>query len=163
MAISDAPTPSRIQTAAELFERRSTRKRWLLVSPAMFAIFVCGIAPLLIVVIYSFSKPGEFGNVVMEFRTDAWVNVVFERDLFTEELGPNYAYYSIYLRSILMALQTTVLALIIGFPTAYFIATRPERSRNLWLFLITIPFWSNLLIRVYAIMMIIREDRKSVV
>jgi spermidine/putrescine transport system permease protein len=158
MAIADLQPTSQVQTAAELVERRATIKRWLLVSPAMLAIFICGLAPLLIVVIYSFCKPGEFGNVVMEFRTDAWVNVLFERDLFSEELGPNYAYYSIYLRSILMALQTTVLALLIGFPTAYFIATRPERSRNLWLFLITIPFWSNLLIRVYAIMMIIRDS-----
>ncbi len=42
-------------------------------------------------------------------------------------------------------------------PTAYFIATRPENQRNAWLFLITIPFWTNLLIRTFAIMELIRN------
>ena len=37
-----------------------------------------------------------------------------------------------------------------GLPTAWFIATRPPRERTIWLFLVTIPFWTNLLIRTYA-------------
>ncbi|TIX69592.1 MAG: ABC transporter permease, partial [Mesorhizobium sp.] len=45
-----------------------------------------------------------------------------------------------------------------GFPTAYFIATRPARQRNVWLFLITIPFWTNLLIRTFAIQEVIRNE-----
>jgi ABC-type molybdate transport system permease subunit len=53
---------------------------------------------------------------------------------------------------------TTVLALAFGFPTAYFIATRPERSRGVWLFLVTIPFWTNLLIRTFAIQEVIRNE-----
>ena len=53
---------------------------------------------------------------------------------------------------------TTLVALILGFPTAYFIATRPAESRNLWLFLITVPFWTNLLIRTFAIMEVIRNQ-----
>ena len=35
----------------------------------------------------------------------------------------------------------------LGFPTAYFMATRPPAQRNFWVFLITMPFWSNLLVR----------------
>jgi spermidine/putrescine transport system permease protein len=54
--------------------------------------------------------------------------------------------------------MTTITALFFGFPTAYFIATRPLKSRNLWLFLITIPFWTNLLIRTFAIMEVIRNQ-----
>ena len=48
--------------------------------------------------------------------------------------------------------------MIVGFPTAYFIATRPKTHRQYWLFLITIPFWTNLLIRTYAIMEVIRNE-----
>jgi spermidine/putrescine transport system permease protein len=48
--------------------------------------------------------------------------------------------------------------LLVGFPTAYFMATRPPTQRNLWVFLMTIPFWTNLLIRTYAIMLIIRDE-----
>ncbi len=54
--------------------------------------------------------------------------------------------------------STTIGALILGFPTAYFIATKPPNQRNLWLFLITLPFWTNLLIRTYAILLIIRDE-----
>ncbi|MFW2545678.1 ABC transporter permease subunit [Primorskyibacter sp. 2E107] len=43
-------------------------------------------------------------------------------------------------------------------PIAYFIATRPKSSRNIWLFLITVPFWTSLLIRTIAILEIIRKD-----
>jgi spermidine/putrescine transport system permease protein len=53
---------------------------------------------------------------------------------------------------------TTLLTLAVGFPTAYFIATRPKSHRQYWLFLITIPFWTNLLIRTYAIMEVIRNE-----
>jgi spermidine/putrescine transport system permease protein len=47
---------------------------------------------------------------------------------------------------------------IIGFPTAYFIATRPERTRNLWVFLVTVPYWVNLLIRTVSMLFIIRDS-----
>ena len=46
----------------------------------------------------------------------------------------------------------------LGLPTAWFIATRPAKSRAFWLFLITIPFWTNLLIRTFAIMEVIRNQ-----
>jgi spermidine/putrescine transport system permease protein len=49
-------------------------------------------------------------------------------------------------------------AFALGFPTAWFIATRPAKQRALWLFLITIPFWTNLLIRTFAIMEVIRAE-----
>src|SRR5262249_35441710 len=67
-------------------------------------------------------------------------------------------YLEIFARSILLAAGTTIACLLFGFPTAYFMATRPPAQRNLWVFLITIPFWTNLLIRTYAIMLIIRDE-----
>jgi spermidine/putrescine transport system permease protein len=55
-------------------------------------------------------------------------------------------------------MMTTVLTLLFGFPTAYFIATRPRGTREIWLFLITIPFWTNLLIRTFAMQEVIRNE-----
>ncbi len=156
--VSTVDVVSGAAAAAAEIERRAVIKRWLLSAPAMIVIIGCGMMPLLIILAYSWTKPAEYAGVIWHFQPDAWVNILFQEDLFSDALSPNWAYYSIYLRSVLIALQTTVLALIIGFPTAYFIATRDERSRNAWLFLITIPFWSNLLIRIYAIMMIIRDE-----
>ena len=51
----------------------------------------------------------------------------------------------------------TILCLIIGFPTAYFIATRSASTRGIWLFLVTIPYWVNLLIRTVSMKFLIRD------
>ncbi len=96
--------------------------------------------------------------MVWKFSTDAWFNVVFHRDIFDETLGLADAHMIILWRSIKLSFFTTVTTLAIGFPTAYFIATRPRKTRNIWLFLITIPFWTNLLIRTFAILEVIRNE-----
>ena len=83
---------------------------------------------------------------------------LFDRDIFDHTLQFSTTYLSIFARSIGLALGATVGALLVGFPTAYFIASKPPGQRNLWLFLITLPFWVNLLIRTYAILLIIRDE-----
>jgi spermidine/putrescine transport system permease protein len=137
---------------------RDIRARWLLSAPALLIIFFAAAGPLLIVLIYSFLTPGPYGDVVRQFSTDGWTGVFLERDIFDDTLSLADAHVSIFLRSVQLSLATTFLTLIFGFPTAYFIATRPERTRELWLFLITIPFWTNLLIRTFAILEVIRNE-----
>ena len=68
------------------------------------------------------------------------------------------AHLTIFWRSVKLALITTIFAFLVGFPTAWFIATRSARMRTALLFLITIPFWTNLLIRTFAINEIIRNE-----
>ena len=131
---------------------------WLLSVPALVVLLFAASGPLLIVLTYSFLRAGDYGGVVWEFSTEAWFKVFFHKDIFDDSIGFADAHLSIFWRSVKLSLLTTVLALLVGFPTAYFIATRPERSRNLWLFLITIPFWTNLLIRTFAIMEVIRNE-----
>ncbi|PZN47877.1 MAG: ABC transporter permease, partial [Proteobacteria bacterium] len=65
---------------------------------------------------------------------------------------------TIFWRSISLSFYTTVLTLLFGFPTAYFIATRPQATREVWVFLVTIPFWTNLLIRTFAMQQVIRNE-----
>jgi len=149
----------RAQQAAKQAATRTIFTRWLMLSPAMLVIIICGLMPLLIILAYSLMKPGDYAGVVWGMPVpDAWINLFFEQDMFSDAMAPNYAYYIIFARSILMALFTTVLALGIGFPTAYFIATRSPKLRNLMLFLITIPFWTNLLIRTYSIIMVLQDQ-----
>jgi len=139
-------------------KRRETWRRWFLVSPALIIIGGIGILPLSIILLYSLLEPAEYAGVVWNFSVEAWINLLFERDMFDETLTLADANIAIFTRSIVQAGLTTISALIIGFPTAYFIATRPERQRNAWLFLITIPFWTNLLIRTFAIMLLVRDQ-----
>ena len=112
----------------------------------------------MIMVVYSFLEAGEYGGVVWNFSTDAYVSFLFQRDIFDGTLAFSSDYLMIYLRSIIFAFATTVVCLVLGFPTAYFMATRPPSQRTLWVFLITIPFWSNLLVRTLAVMLIIRDE-----
>jgi spermidine/putrescine transport system permease protein len=146
------------QEIAEAAQNREVRDRWFLSAPALFIIFFASIGPLLIVLVYSFLAKGDYGGVKWAFSTDAWFNVFFERDIFDDTVTLADAHITILWRSVKLSLATTVIALIFGFPTAYFIATRPERTRDLWLFLITIPFWTNLLIRTFAIQEVIRNE-----
>ena len=123
----------------------------------MLIIGVAGLTPLTVILFYSFMSPGPYAGISFEPTFQAWINLVIEEDLFDETLGFNYAHLYIFSRSIGLALGTTILTLAIGFPTAYFIATRPSTQKNFWLFMISLPFWSNLLVRTFAIMMFIRE------
>jgi len=140
-----------------LSQKKDVRNRWILSLPALAIIFFAAAGPLIIVVLYSFLTPGDYTGVIWTFTTETWISVVLERDFFDETLGWADAHLSIIWRSIKLSLTTTILTAIFGIPTAYFIATRSPKSRNIWLFLITIPFWSNLLVRTYAIQELIRN------
>nr|WP_244444288.1 ABC transporter permease [Lutibaculum baratangense] len=138
--------------------RRERRNNLALVSPALLILVVGASGPLVVMLIYSFLAAGDYGGVVWEFSTQGWFQVFLQRDMFDDTIGFADAHLSIFWRSLSLAFITTVLCVIFGFPTAYFIATRPPEQRSLWLFLVTIPFWTNLLIRTYAIMEVIRNE-----
>jgi len=146
------------EEVAKAAERRDVRDRWLLSAPALLIILLAATGPLLIVLVYSFLTPGSYGDVKWQFSPDAWVSVFMERDIFDDTLSVAAAHVTIFWRSIKLAIVTTIATLALGFPTAYFMATRSEKTRDLWLFLITIPFWTNLLIRTFAVLQIIRNE-----
>ncbi len=143
---------------AQSRERQERRTRWLLLTPALVILIIAASGPLLITLTYSFLSPGDYGGVEWDFSSDAWFNVIFQRDIFDDTLGFADAHLSILWRSVKLSLMTTIGAVILGFPTAYFIATRPRNSRDIWMLLIMIPFWTNLLIRTFAVMELIRNE-----
>ena len=102
--------------------------------------------------------PGDYGGVIWKFSVEAWFNVFAERDIFDDTLSFADAHLAIFWRSLRLAALTTVFAFLLGFPTAYFIATRPKQQRNFWMLLIMVPFWTNLLVRTFAIMELIRNE-----
>ncbi len=138
--------------------RRRVRVNWLLSTPALLWLAFAASGPLLIMVIYSFLTPGDYVGVIWDFSTDAWFQVLFSRDIFDGTVSLADAHLTIFWRSLSLSILTTICTLVLGFPTAYFIATRPREKRAFWLFLVTIPFWTNLLIRTFAIMELIRNE-----
>jgi spermidine/putrescine transport system permease protein len=143
---------------ARAADAKDIRDRWLLSAPALIVILVAATGPLLIVLVYSFLTSAAYGGVEWKFSPEAWISVFLERDIFDDTLSLADANVTIFWRSIKLAMMTTVVTLVLGFPTAYFMATRSEKTRDLWLFLITIPFWTNLLIRTFAVLQIIRNE-----
>ncbi len=147
-----------LHAAQELRKHQRRRTRLLLLLPALGIIGIFGLFPLSIALVYSFLEPGTYGGVEWVFSTDAYVQFLFERDIFDETLTFNSAYLQIFGRSFMLAFTTMIGTLILGFPVAYFIAARPPEQRNFWLFAITLPFWTNLLIRTYSMLLIVRDE-----
>ncbi len=131
---------------------------WLLM-PAWLVLGIVVVAPVFLMLIYSFLTKEFRGGVIWEFSLEAYDQFFFDRGLFGDEPPTiQWAYIQIFWRSIWQATLATVLALLIGFPTAYFIATRPVQQRTVWVFLITIPYWVNLLIRTVSMRFILRDQ-----
>lgn len=147
-----------ISSAEQEADRRANRRSWLLSAPALVLLIGAAAGPLLIILVYSFLEPGDYGNVKWEFSIDAWIGTLYSRDVFDGTYKLADAHLSIFWRSVKLSLYTTLFAFVFGFPTAWYIATRSPRARTALLFLITIPFWTNLLIRTFAINQLIRNE-----
>ncbi|GMO50090.1 MAG: ABC transporter permease [Termitinemataceae bacterium] len=98
-------------------------------------------APLLIIVVYSFMKKGLYGGVVPEFSLEAYKNLA----------NPTLA--TITFHTLITSIIATVITIIIATPCGYFMAK--SRNQTFLLLLIIIPFWTNFLIRVFAWMNIL--------
>ena len=142
----------------DLIQKADTRRRWGLALPAVTIITLFSILPLGVVVAYSFLTPGDFGGVKWVLSFEGWFSVLFERDIFDDTISLSDAHLTILGRSVALSFVTTLITLVLGVPTAWFIATRPAGQRAFWLFLITIPFWTNLLVRTIAVQEMIRAD-----
>jgi len=145
-------------TLSEAARRREVRTSWLLSAPALVVLLAAASGPLLIVLVYSFLTAGDYGGIVWSLSGEGWFKVFLARDIFDDTVSIADAHLTILWRSVRLSLLTTLICISLGFPTAWFIATRSRESRNIWLFLITIPFWTNLLIRTFAIMEVIRSE-----
>jgi spermidine/putrescine transport system permease protein len=134
------------------------RSKSILLTPAILVITIFLALPLCIMFLFSFLEPGTYCGVIWSFSPEAYIQFLFERDIFDDSLTLTSDYLMIFWRSILQACIATGLCLLIGFPTAYFIVTRPDRQKTFWLFLITVPYWVNLLVRTVALLFVLRDD-----
>jgi spermidine/putrescine transport system permease protein len=129
----------------------------LLPTWAMIGIFM--VLPVLLMAVYSFLTKEFRGGVIWDFTLAAYDQFFLNRGLFGDEPPTlEWTYITIFWRSIWQAGLATAICLLIGFPTAWFIATRPPQTRALWLFLITVPYWVNLLIRTVSLKFLIRDN-----
>ena len=119
----------------------------VLLSPGVFWLILFFVIPLFIVLVVSFSKRSLLGVVDYSFNLNNYARV----------FDPNAPYFSIFLRSLGLASVNTVFCLLLGYPFAFYIARQSPQRQKFLIFLVMVPFWTNFLIRTYALMFIIRD------
>jgi len=134
--------------------RQST---WLLVAPAILVIGVFMLIPMFIALAYSFMTADPYGGVQAPVTLDAYIQFLYQRD-FDDSLVFSTDYIFIIGRSIYLAVATTAICLVLGFPVAWYIVCQSAERRRLLLFFITLPFWINTLIRTYCWILILRDE-----
>ena len=126
--------------------------KWLVSGPPLAYLIVFFAAPTLIMVLASFRSPGEFGGLA-PFR-DENGTLDLNLDSYTRFLTEPI-YFEIFVKSVVYALATTLICLLLAYPLATLIARSAKKYRDLLLLLVILPFWSNFLIRIYAWMIIL--------
>ena len=126
-----------------------TQNRIFSLLPLWIVIGIFMIGPLLVMAVVSLMESNVYGGVHFKFSLSGYRQILFDTNLF-DEIEFNPAYLIIIARSFILALAATFLSLLIGFPAAYFISRQSDRVKNILIFLVTIPFWTNLLIRTFA-------------
>ena len=119
------------------------RKGWSLglaglLGPAAFWLGIFFLAPLVLILAYSFGTSGVYGGLTLGFNPGNYLKVF------------DPLYLEITLRTLVIATLNTLLCLALGYPLAYFITQRGGRWKNVLLVLVMVPFWTSLLIRAYA-------------
>lgn len=104
------------------------------------------VAPMLLIVLYAFTTAG---NDVLTFQ--------FTLRNFTRFVTDS-VFMEVLLRSLYIAVITTVICVVLGYPIAYAIAHLGERGNTLCILLITMPTWVNMLVRTYAWMGILQDE-----
>lgn len=127
-------------------------------NPAVLVMGAGVVLPMIVLAVVSLSAPLDFGGVAWgDFTARAYERVVFDRD-WDGSLVLQRGYLAIFARSMTMALLTTAGCLLIGFPTALFMATRSRKWKAALLILITIPFWTCVVVQMYGWIIVIADN-----
>ncbi len=134
---SSGQTASRYtELEAKALARRNTTS-WILTAPTLIWLTVFFLIPYLIVIIYSFLTPDIY-------------DVKFELSLASYRQIFDGVFLRTFFLSFRLAFLTTIICFLLGYPVAYFIARSRESVKNTLLILIIIPFWTNLIIRIFS-------------
>lgn len=124
----------------------SMLKYLVTIVPAMLWMLAFFVVPLFLILIVSFCTRGQIGNIEYHFTASNYRRLI------------DPLYISIFGESILIAIYTTVLCLVIGYPFAYMIAGYGKKVKPILMLLVMLPFWTNSLVRTYAMIVLLRTE-----
>ncbi|MGK9483469.1 spermidine/putrescine ABC transporter permease PotB [Bacillus tropicus] len=122
------------------------KKGKLLALPTVAWLLIFFLIPLLFVLAFAFMQRGAYGTVEMQFTLENIARVF------------DTLYMGTLWETVKIAVITTVICLLIGYPFAYTITIVDRKYRSILLLLATIPFWINFLVRSYAWIVILRSQ-----
>jgi spermidine/putrescine transport system permease protein len=145
--------------APERIEARTAGQgSWWAGLPGIAYLVALVLAPMVIIVIYSFLSRAKFGvGVKWTFDVTPYLDLFFSESL-TGGRSFDATYVEIIANSFWYSLLTSVACLVLSVPIAVWMATRPAHHRTALVFLVTIPFWTSLLIRTYAFIIILNDN-----
>lgn len=136
--------------------RRQTMILSALLAPVTLFLGTFFLLPLLIIAVFSVLTPGLYGGVEWTFYHWNYGRIFGWADGIAEVFEP--IYLQIMLRSLGFAALTVLLTLLLCYPVAFWVSRLPERARLVFLFLVTLPFFSSLIVRLYAWLLILKPS-----
>jgi spermidine/putrescine transport system permease protein len=141
----------------KIFRKFPVLRPYSLIFGALAVLVFFFLLPLLIMLLISFAQRGTYGGIKPVTDLGQYVSSFDWISNYVRSLEP--LYLEIYARSLWMAVLTTLLCLVIGYPIAYFISIKVRPTiKNTLLTLVVIPFWTSFLIRTYAWIIILRSE-----
>lgn len=126
-------------------------------APAWAIMALTLILPIGIVVLVSLSTRGAYGGFDWGLSFDSYAGILFEED-WDGNLAFTPQYLAIIGRTIWLAALTTLICAALALPAAYTIAQAPGRWKPILVYLVTLPFWVSMIVRVYAWIIILGND-----
>jgi spermidine/putrescine transport system permease protein len=136
--------------------RGDIRRLAVLLGPTTLFLGICFLGPLAVMIIYSFLEPGLYGGVEWNFYHWNYGRILGWAEGEWEDFDPVYA--EIFLRSVRLALTNVLITLAICYPAALWVSGLSPRWRTLIVFLITLPFFVSLVVRLFAWVLILRPS-----
>lgn len=123
---------------------RNIKQAYTMLSPSLIWFLLFLIIPIGMITVISFTTNLGFGGILYEFSTEAY------------RLAFSSLYAKVLWHSFLWAFISTIICILIAYPFAYFIANA-GKWKNMLLLLVMIPFWTNLLVRLYSWVILLNE------
>ena len=136
--------------------RPDRRRLAALLTPGTLFLGVFFLGPLTVMVIFSFLEPGLYGGVEWNFYHWNYGRILGWADGEWEEFDPVYA--EIFFRSVRLALTNVAITLLICYPAALWVSGLPARWRTFVVFIVTLPFFVSLVVRLFCWVLILRPS-----
>ena len=138
VAAQGTAAPSLRRAHARPLLQSEAAQGFALISPTFLYALVLLVVPIIIVILHSFWTQ-DYLTIDRTFTLEQY------RIALTEPI-----YRDLLLRSLFISLAVSVATVVFAYPIAYYISFHGDRHKGLWLFLITIPFWTSYLLRVMS-------------